>query len=42
MFGLRRRVRIVYEPILWNARGDPQIEEKKDAEQVKLQSIQRR
>ena len=28
MFGLRRRVRIAYEPILWNAQGDPTIEEK--------------
>ena len=29
VFGLRRRVRIAYEPIPWNAQGDPQIEEKK-------------
>ena len=29
VFGLRRRVRIAYEPILWNAQGDPKIEEKK-------------
>ena len=28
MFGLRRHVGIAYEPILWNAQGDPQIEEK--------------
>ena len=27
-FGLRRRVRIAYEPIPWSAQGDPQIEEK--------------
>ena len=30
VFGLRRRARIAYYPILWNARGDPKIEEKKD------------
>jgi len=29
MFGLRRRGRIAYEPILWSAQGDPKIEEKK-------------
>ncbi len=29
MFGLRRRVRIAYEPIPWSAQGDQQIEEKK-------------
>ena len=29
VFGLRRRVRIAYEPIPWSAQGDPQIEEKK-------------
>ena len=31
MFGLRRRVRIAYEPIPWRAQGDQQIEEKKQA-----------
>ena len=30
VFGLRRRVRIAYEPILWSAQGDPKIEEKKE------------
>ena len=30
VFGLRRRVRIAYEPILWSAQGDPKIEEKRD------------
>ena len=29
MFGLRRRVRIAYEPIPWSAQGDQKIEEKK-------------
>ena len=29
VFGLRRRVRIAYEPIPWSAQGDAQIEEKK-------------
>ena len=28
VFGLRRRARIAYEPILWSAQGDPKIEEK--------------
>ena len=28
MFGLRRRVRIAYEPIPWSDQGDPKIEEK--------------
>ena len=28
VFGLRRRARIAYEPILWNAQGDPKVEEK--------------
>ena len=28
VFGLRRRVRIAYEPIPWSAQGDKQIEEK--------------
>ena len=31
MFGLRRRVRIAYEPMLWSAQGDQKIEEKKQA-----------
>ena len=30
VFGLRRRGRIAYEPIPWNAQGDPKIEEKKE------------
>ena len=30
VFGLRRRVRIAYEPIPWSAQGDPKIEEKKE------------
>ena len=30
VFGLRRRVRIAYEPILWSAQGAPKIEEKRD------------
>ena len=29
MFGLRRRVRIAYEPIPWSAQGDKKNEEKK-------------
>ena len=29
VFGLRRRVRIAYEPIPWSAQGDQKIEEKK-------------
>ena len=29
MFGLRRRVRIAYEPLPWSAQGDQKIEEKK-------------
>ena len=29
VFGLRRRVRIAYEPIPWSARGNPNIEEQK-------------
>ena len=29
MFGLRRRVRIAYEPIPWSAQGDQKSEEKK-------------
>jgi len=29
VFGLRRRVRIAYEPIPWSAQGDPKIEQKK-------------
>ena len=29
VFGLRRRVRIAYEPIPWSAQGDKKIEEKK-------------
>ena len=28
VFGLRRRVRIAYEPIPWSAQGDQKIEEK--------------
>ena len=28
VFGLRRRVRIAYEPIPWSAQGDPKIQEK--------------
>ena len=28
VFGLRRRVRIAYEPIPWSAQGDPKIKEK--------------
>ena len=28
VFGLRRRVRIAYEPIPWSAQGNPKIEEK--------------
>ncbi len=31
VFGLRRRVRIAYEPIPWSAQGDQKIEEKKQA-----------
>ena len=31
MFGLRRRVRIAYEPIPWSAQGDQKIEETKQA-----------
>ena len=30
VFGLRRRGRIAYEPILWSAQGDPKIEEKNE------------
>ena len=30
MFGLRRRVRIAYEPLSWSDQGDPQIEEKQE------------
>ena len=30
-FGLRRRVRIAYEPIPWSAQGDQKIEEEKQA-----------
>ena len=29
VLGLRRRGRIAYEPIPWNAQGDPKIEDKK-------------
>ncbi len=29
VFGLRRRVRIAYEPIPWSAQGDPKIEKKR-------------
>ena len=28
VFGLRRRVRIAYEPVPWSAQGDPKIEKK--------------
>ena len=31
VFGLRRRVRIAYEPILQSAQGDPKNEEKRES-----------
>ena len=30
VFGLRRRVRIAYEPIPWSAQGDPKSKKKRD------------